>query len=113
MKNKVIVSLFFAARFRKLKRKFPLLNNELAELTEMLILNPKLGISLGANLYKIRLSSKSKGGGKSGGFRVVTLAIEEINNRFEITLITIYDKSEHQNFTKEELLKIVKRIHSE
>jgi hypothetical protein len=113
MKNKVIVSLYFAARYKKLKRKFPSLNKELEELTKMLLENPTLGISLGSNLYKIRMSSKSKGAGKSGGFRVVTISIEELSKGFEITLLTIYDKSEQENFTKDELLKILKRLQAE
>lgn len=79
----------------------------------MLFLDLTLGISLGANLYKIRLGSKSKGGGKSGGFRVITLSIEEINKSFEIALLTIYDKSEQENFTRKELIKIIKRLQSE
>ena len=113
MKNKIIVSLYFAARFKKLKRKFPSLHKELSDLTEKLLQNPTLGISLGLNLYKIRVGAKSKGGGKSGGFRIVTLAIEEVSRGYEITLLTIYDKSEQENFTKSELLKILKRLQAE
>jgi hypothetical protein len=113
MENKVIVSLYFAARFKKLLRKFPSLNIELSELTNMLLENPTLGTSLGANLFKIRLASKSKVGGKSGGFRVVTMSIEEISKNYEITLLTIYDKSEQENYTKDELLKILKKLQAE
>ncbi len=113
MKNKVIVSLYFATRFKKLKRKFPSLNEELKELIKILLENPTLGTNLGANLYKIRMGSKSKSAGKSGGFRIVTLSIEELSKGFEITLLTIYDKSDQENFTKEELLKILKRLQSE
>jgi hypothetical protein len=113
VKNKIIVSLYFAARFKKLKRKFPSLNNELEKLTELLLENPLLGTSLGANLYKIRIGSKSKSAGKSGGFRIITLSIEEISKGFEIILITIYDKSEQENFTKDELFKILKRLQAE
>ena len=113
MKNKIIVSLYFATRFKKLKRKFPSLNDELEELIKRLLENPTLGTSLGANLYKIRMGSKSKGGGKSGGFRIVTLSIEELRKGFEIILLTIYGKSEHENFTKDELLKILKKLQEE
>jgi hypothetical protein len=42
-----------------------------------LICNPKLGQSLGSNLYKIRLSASDKGKGKSGGFRLITYLIQE------------------------------------
>ncbi len=79
----------------------------------MLLENPTLGTSLGANLYKIRIGAKSKGGGKSGGFRVITLSVEEIDKIFDITLLTIYDKSEQENFTKNQLLVILKKLKAE
>ena len=110
MKNKVIPSEFFITRFKKLKRKFPSLVDEVNELERSLIDNPHLGTNLGANLYKIRLSSKSKGGGKSGGFRVVTFIVEESKHGFNIFLITIYDKSSESNIPKKILLELVKEI---
>ena len=110
MKNKVIPSEFFIARFKKLKRKFPSLIDEVNELEKNLLDNPHLGTNLGANLFKIRLSSKSKDGGKSGGFRVVTFLVEESKNGFNIFLITIYDKSSESNIPKKLLIQIVKEI---
>lgn len=35
--------------------------------------NPETGVSLGGGKRKIRLGVKSKGGGKRGGLRVITL----------------------------------------
>ena len=110
MRNKVIPSDFFIARFKKLKKKFPSLVDEVNELEKSLIENPHLGTNLGANLFKIRLSSKNKGGGKSGGFRVVTFIIEESKNGFNVFLITIYDKSSESNIPKKILLELVKEI---
>jgi len=40
--------------------------------------NPRLGTPLGSDSYKIRLSIKSKGKGKSGGARVITHVHVEI-----------------------------------
>jgi len=50
-----------------LSKKFPSLYNELSEREDLLIKNPKTGTNLGAGVYKIRLASKSKNTGKSGG----------------------------------------------
>lgn len=66
MKNRVIASPYFASRFKKFRKKFLSLDNEIEELESRLLINPQLGESLGANLFKIRLASKSKGTGKSG-----------------------------------------------
>ena len=47
-------------------KKYPSLKIELAELEKLLLQNPQLGTALGNHLYKIRISIKSKGKGKSG-----------------------------------------------
>jgi hypothetical protein len=92
------------------RRKFPSIQGELEILEKELISNPKLGEPLGGNLYKIRLASKDKGKGKSGGFRVITYLIQEFTSVFEIYLITIYDKSEDKSIPKKVLIKLVKDI---
>ncbi len=72
--------------------------------------NPTLGASLGSGLYKIRLASKSKGGGKSGGFRLVTYLVDEREDGMDVYLVTVFDKSEESSIDKPVLLKIVKRL---
>lgn len=110
MTSKVIPTPFFERKFKRLVKKFPSLHNELSELEDVLIKNPETGTDLGSGVYKVRLASKSKNTGKSGGFRVVTYLVEQTANGYEINLITIYDKSEEANITKADILKIVKRI---
>jgi len=112
MKNRIIVTPFFENKYKRLAKKFPSLSIELQKLGEELILNPKLGTPLGGSLYKIRLSSKEKSRGKSGGFRVITYLIKEANDSSEIYLITIYDKSEEETIPKNLLIKLVKSIFS-
>ncbi len=97
----------FKRNFKRLSKKFRTLNVELNELIIGLESNPKLGKSLGAGLYKIRLASESKGGGKSGGFRVITYYVEETDDSEIIYLVTIYDKSEEDSIKKSDLVKIV------
>ena len=62
---------------------------------------------MGSGLHKIRLASAIKGKGKSGGFRVVTYYIEQVGDEEIIYLVTIYDKSEQDSITKDDLLAIV------
>jgi len=54
------------------------------------------------------LANKSKGTGKSGGFRVVTYLLKITETGSNLYLITIYDKSEEESIEKMELLKLVK-----
>jgi len=88
------------------------LYDELNELNNILLKNPKTGIDYGNNVYKIKLASKSKNTGKSGGFRIITYLIQETKTSIEVNLITIFDKSEESNITKEEILKIITKIFS-
>ena len=71
--------------------------------------NPTLGTSLGGGLFKIRLGTKSKGGGKSGGFRIITYLVHETEEGTDVYLVTIYDKSEEDSIEKNGLLALVRR----
>ncbi len=62
--------------------------------------NPFQGDGLGNGLYKVRMSIKSKGKGKSGGARVITM-VKVIDKT--VTLAAIYDKSDMETITDKEL----------
>jgi mRNA-degrading endonuclease RelE of RelBE toxin-antitoxin system len=109
MKNKIYLFELFESRYKRFKKKFPTLEEELKQLEEKLLENPKLGILLTDNIYKIKVASTDKNKGKSGGFRVITYLVEEIDDCFEINLLTIYDKSEEATINKQVLKKIVKK----
>ena len=87
MANKVIATPFFERKFKKLVKKFPSLFDELCELEIELTENPKTGIDLGSNLFKIRVASKSKNTGKSGGFRVVTYLVDKTKMDMKLILL--------------------------
>lgn len=110
MANNVIPTSFFEKRFKRFSKKFNSLPDEIEQLEKELIANPKLGESLGAGLYKVRLASKDKGKGKSGGFRIITYLIEETAEDVNIYLIIIYDKSEESSISKSKLIEFVKKI---
>lgn len=113
MTNKVIPTPIFEAKFKRLSRKFSSLADEIESLEIELLEKPDLGTSLGANLFKIRLASKDKGRGKSGGFRVITYLIYKTEKSTDIYLITIFDKSEESSIDKIDLIKLVKQIFTE
>jgi mRNA-degrading endonuclease RelE of RelBE toxin-antitoxin system len=98
----------FESRVKRFVKKFPSLASELIDFVESLNDTPFQGESLGAGLYKVRLASKSKGKGKSGGFRIINYIITENNEDTDITLLTIYDKSEDSTMKKNILVKMVK-----
>ena len=114
MAIKISFSSFFDSRVKKFVKKFPSLEDELREFLESLKENPFVGKSLGAGLYKIRLASSSKGKGKSGGFRIINYIVTENKDKedIDITVLTIYDKSEDSTMKKNILVKMVKLSNS-
>src|ERR1700743_1992137 len=100
MSNKIIYSSIFVRKAKILKKKHLSLTSDLAELEKSLIANPKQGNDLGAGLYKVRLSVKSKGKGKSGGYRIITYLVNQSIDGININMLTIYDKSEESRIEK-------------
>jgi len=103
----VALSENFKRDFKRLAKKFRTLFAELNFLISELEVNPQQGADLGGGFYKIRLASESKGGGKSGGFCVITYYLEKTEEGETLYLVTIYDKSEASIVDKKGLLKII------
>ena len=64
---------------------------------------------MGGGLRKVRMAIRSKGKGKSGGARVITL-IAAAEDDGEIGLHYLYDKSERENLSETEIQEIL-RLH--
>ena len=73
---------------------------------ETLLEDPYQGADLGRGLLKVRLAISAKGMGKSGGARVITLILAYSEEESEIGLLYIYDKSERENISDQELLQL-------
>ena len=69
-----------------------------------IINNPFLGDDIGSGIRKVRMAIASKGKGKSGGARILTLNLLLDTESMEITLLTIYDKGEISN-VKDDFIK--------
>ncbi len=100
----------FERQLKRLVRKFPSLKNEIIGLVGALETNPNQGTSIGQGCWKIRLSIASKGGGKSGGSRVIT-HVRVTSER--VYLLSIYDKSEQDTLTDKELKALLSLIPKE
>ena len=118
MNYRIIVIDNFKREAKPLIKKYPSLKNELAALQEQLLENPRSGVMITENLYKIRLAVKSKGRGKSGGMRVITyiweVAVEIVEDKDKsettIFLSSIYDKSEEENISDKDIERLIKEI---
>lgn len=120
MKVTVSITQSFRTAAKPLLKKFPSLPSDLTRLEKELIENPRLGIPLGNETFKIRLKITSKGKGKSGGARVISLVettiiglAEKISEgEITVTLITIYDKSDVGNISDKELKDLISNFRS-
>lgn len=97
----------FDKQAKRLAKKYPSLKSDLAELFESLADNPRQGVALADNFYKIRFAISSKGKGKSGGARVITFVKVTQTTVF---LASIYNKSEKSTITEKELQEIFNLI---
>ncbi len=97
----------FEKQLKRLVKKFPSLRREIAELAAELEETPSIGTGIGNGCFKIRLSVASKGGGKSGGSRVIT-HVRVTSER--VYLLSIYDKSEKDTLSEKELKALLALI---
>ena len=68
-----------------------------------------MGTKLGKKLRKVRFAIASKGKGKSGGARVITHTVLVTTDGANITLVTIYDKSDQESISNKELRQLMKK----
>ena len=97
----------FDKEAKSLLKKYPSLPNDLEMLFASLQKKPTQGTPLGNECYKIRLTIRSKGKGKSGGARIITYVRIKAN---KILLISIYDKSVKESVSDKELKEMLKNI---
>lgn len=99
---KVVIHLHdeFKRQARRLNKKYRSLKDDLKTLQDDLKENPFQGTDLGGGVRKIRMAIASKGKGKSGGARVLTLNVL-VSDDADVTLLTIYDKNEIENVSNE------------
>jgi len=91
MNLKIQTLSHFKKEVKQLFKKYKTLPQDLKSLQIELLKNPKSGINLGRNCYKIRVAPT----GKSGGFRVIYYFYQEGDDT--IYLMSIYSKSEIEN----------------
>ncbi len=95
----------FEKEAKRLIKKYKSLKTEILSLIESLEEAPEQGTHLGDNIYKIRLTVKSKGKGKRGGTRVMT-KVKIVNQ--VIYMFSIYSKGEKDNISDKELQELLK-----
>lgn len=99
----------FLADAKRLGKKYKSIVYDLDEFRKTLQKNPFIGSDLGKGLRKIRMAITSKGKGKSGGARIITYNVIQIEDKVYVVLLTMYDKSEQESISDKELLKLLEK----
>lgn len=99
----------FMREAKRLGKHYASFVDDYARLLEELHANPTLGTDLGGGLRKIRMRIASKGRGKSGGARVISLSVILSVEEAEIDLLYIYDKTERDSISKAEIEELLKK----
>lgn len=103
----------FLKQLKHLAKKYKSIAGDLEVLRDELKQNPYSGADLGGGARKVRMSIKSKGKGKSGGARVITYLVSAVEENIEVSLLTIYDKSERENISDKEIRSLIQALENE
>ena len=100
----------FKRQFKRLAKKYHSLKSDYIAWLNELEKNPLVGDDLGCGIRKVRMAIADKGKGKSGGARILTLNVMVGDDGMNVTLLTIYDKSEISNVRDEYIEYLVENL---
>ena len=110
MNYDVKTSSYFDQEAKRLTKHYPSFKSDYQEFVKSLKKNPFQGDDLGNGIRKIRMQITSKGKGKAGGARVITLNYLVNEENMDIYLLLIYDKKQADNFNPAALKVVLKEI---
>ncbi len=105
MSFRIIPTRRFKKDVLELSKSYPHIWSDLKELNRILNENERAGISLGSDIYKIRLRCSDIQKEKRSGYRVISYVKNEDQ---VVRLLTIYAKAKIGDVRKEEILQILK-----
>lgn len=110
MNFRIIPTPTFAKSLKALAKRHKSMKSDMEEFAKSLEGNLLQGTELTPGIRKIRMAIKSKGGGKSGGARVITYNVLATEQEGKVYLLEIYDKSDYSTVKEEVLKEIVKDL---
>lgn len=107
MTCEITFSAIFKKELKQLLKRHRSIQSDVASLVIELKTNPFMGTNLENGFRKIPMAVSSKGNGKSGGARVITLLIKHIEENTTLQLFYIYDKSDTESISDTKLRKLL------
>ena len=109
MAAEILTTEDFDRDFRRLAKRHRSLPQDLRGFITDLAENRVRGAELSPQVYKYRMGIKSKGGGKSGGARIISYEVILEQTDKTIYLLTIYDKTDRSSISASEIKDLRKR----
>lgn len=109
-KYKVNITPTFEKEYKKLKRKFPKIDDDFEKFIDEVEYDGIIGTPIpriikdGNKVYKKRMTNISANRGLSGGFRVIEYLFTEDNR---IYLLDIYSKSDQENIANSKIKRLI------
>ncbi len=97
----------FENAFKRLKKRFKSIDKDLDSFLLTIKNIDDLGTPLSNNAYKARIKNSDKQKGKSAGYRLITL-LKVVDKK--IHLIYIFDKSDFENISDDDLLILINEV---
>ena len=97
----------FLKSAKVLSKRYRSFADDLKSLCDEIVKNPHLGDDLGSGIRKIRMAIKSKGKGKRGGARVISLSVVIDEEKSKMTFLYVYDKSDLSNVSDNKIRQII------
>lgn len=107
--RRVSFSDYFTRAFKRLRKTYPQIGNDLNVLIEQLKGGETPGDQvpgIGHTVFKVRIQNRSARSGKRGGFRVLYY----LQTADAIFLITVYSKTERENISANELRRLIEEV---
>lgn len=100
----------FARGAKVLRKRYKSFLRDLEDFKDSIMENPFQGTELVPGIRKIRLAITSKGKGKSGGARVITLTYSISKEEGMVHFLLIYDKSDADTVDVRTVLQLVEEL---
>ncbi len=94
----------FNKSVKHLKKRFKNIENDCNNFINSIEYENNLGVHLGQGVYKARIANSNKNSGKSGGYRLISY-LKLIES--ELFLLYVYDKSDLENLSENEIDSLV------
>lgn len=110
MNFEFLPSSYFEKEAKRMAKHYPSFAKDLKKFADELQINPWQGIDLGNNIRKLRMTISSKGKGKAGGARVITMNVIVDEENMKIYLLLLYDKQQADNYNEKALETAIKEF---